>query len=114
MRSATRKRLGRDKAYLDWIRSLYCAVCMLPWKISGSGVAYSNVQQYPTEAAHVGDRGLSQKCSDRETIPLCALHHRLGPQSHHRAGKKFWRIWNLDRDKLIREYRERFEMEVAA
>lgn len=26
-------------------------------------------------------RGLGQKCSDRETIPLCAEHHRLDPFS---------------------------------
>jgi hypothetical protein len=28
------------------------------------------------EADHAGKRGLGQKCSDRETIPLCTLHHR--------------------------------------
>jgi predicted nucleic acid binding AN1-type Zn finger protein len=35
------------------------------------------------EAHHAGERGLGQKCSDRETIPLCAAHHR---QWHDCAG----------------------------
>lgn len=29
----------------------------------------------PVEADHEGRRGLGQKCSDRETAPLCKLHH---------------------------------------
>ena len=28
------------------------------------------------EADHAGRRGLGQKCSDLETIPLCTEHHR--------------------------------------
>lgn len=67
-------------------------------------------EMYRTEAAHVGQRGLSQKCSDRETIPLCAFHHRTGPESHHRLGKLFWKHHGLDRYELIRELQSQFDM----
>lgn len=30
----------------------------------------------PTEADHAGRRPMGRKCSDRETVPLCSLHHR--------------------------------------
>ena len=79
----------RDRKYLAWIRRFACAVCLL---------------NRPTEAAHVGRRGLSQKCSDRETIPLCAEHHRNGKDSYHKLGKRFWEHHGLDRDALIGNY----------
>ena len=85
--------------YLRWIRTLPCAVCW-QWQIR---------RLEPSEVAHVGSRGLGQKCSDTETIPLCPHHHRTGPLSVHALGKKFWTYWKLDRHKLIAEYRYRFE-----
>ncbi len=62
-----------------------------------------------TEAAHIGDRGMSQKCSDAETIPLCGEHHRTGKDSHHRLGKKFWAHWGIDKKKLLAELQEAYE-----
>lgn len=100
-RSKPRRGVVKDPKYLDWIRTLPCVVCILPWKLEKSGVAYSNVQKTPTEAAHVGDRGLGQKCSDREAIPLCERHHRTGPLAHHVLGKKFWAYHSLERDAII-------------
>ena len=79
-RSATRRRIGKDPAYLEWIRTRLCLVCMLE-------THQLNRFQMGTEAAHVGERGLSQKCPDREAIPLCAVHHRLDRFSAHRMGK---------------------------
>jgi hypothetical protein len=55
----------------------------------------------PTECAHVGRRGLGQKCSDHECLPLCRKHHRTGPTSHHVLGKRFWAYHGLDRVGLI-------------
>lgn len=49
-------------------------------------------------------RGLSQKCSDFEAIPLCAEHHRREyPESHHALGKRFWERWQIDRESVIAE-----------
>ena len=53
------------------------------------------------EAAHVGDRGLGQKSKDEEAIPLCAGHHRTGPDSQHVMGKKFWAHHEINRADLI-------------
>lgn len=99
MRSATRNGTDKDPEYLNFIRSLRCVVCVL----EGSR------QHHATEAAHIGERGLSQKCSDREAIPLCAAHHRLGADALHRLGKGFWSHHNIDGNSLLVELRKRFE-----
>ena len=83
-----------DPQYLNFIRSLPCLICaMLHRRQSGR-----------TEAAHIGQRGLGQKCSDRETAPLCQLHHREGEHAHHRLGKRFWTFWKLNRVEVIQKY----------
>jgi hypothetical protein len=77
-------------AYWDWIRAQPCAVCG-----GRRGI----------EAAHVGLRGLGQKCDGWEVLPLCKTHHARGlPASHHTLGKKFWSFHNLDRYPAIRKY----------
>lgn len=113
MRSATRKKTGRDPAYLRWIRTLPCVCCEQLNIIRLMKLAQAHGRSMDTEAAHVGERGLSQKCNDRETIPLCRWHHRTGPESHHRAAKRFWEIWAIDKTELIRKLNEKFEEEHA-
>lgn len=66
-----------------------------------------------TEVAHVGERGLGQKCSDRETVPLCAEHHRTGPHAHHVLGKNFWDCHGLDRDAIIAKLNEQYREETG-
>ena len=111
MRSATRKKTGKDPAYLKWIRTLPCVCCR--WPIFWETLHVQPRESGRIEAAHVGGRGLSQKCNDRETIPLCRWHHRTGPESHHRAAKRFWEIWAIDKTELIRKLNEKFEEEHA-
>jgi len=89
-----------DPEYLNWIRTLPCLVCAL----------FKRLQFGCTEAAHVGQRGLGQKCSDREAIPLCRLHHREGEHAHHRLGKRFWVFWKLNRMETIRKYQEMYAL----
>lgn len=101
-------RPGKDPAYLAWLHTLPCAVPNCSTHDARSFFSESLV-----EAAHVGDRGLRQKCSDREAIPLCGYHHRIGQASHHCAGKNFWRIWKLDRDALIAHYNALYEQETS-
>jgi hypothetical protein len=95
----------RDQKYLDFIRRMPCIICLL----RSGGVPIH--QETCTEAAHVGDRGLRQKCSDRETIPLCAWHHRLSPSSHHRLGRLFWVFHKITKAKLIAELHAKYERE---
>ena len=85
----------RDAKYLAWIRTQPCATEV---------VHFGRI-----EAAHVGPRGLSQKCSDREAIPLCSWHHRFGQLSYHRIGKRFWKVHNLDREQLIADLNRRYD-----
>src|ERR1700679_331254 len=90
-------RRGRlhDEIYLDFIRSLRCWICGTLRHV---------------EAAHCGLRGLGQKCSDLETLPLCTWHHRTGPTSHHALGKRFWSFWKVDRYAVFGELREKYEI----
>ncbi len=111
MRSATKRGIGKDPAYLKFIRSLPCCVCILPWRLEGSGVSYSNIQKTRTEAAHTGRRGISQKSDDRTCIPLCAEHHREGRGAIHRVGNNFWTLHNIDPARLIADLNARYESE---
>lgn len=126
MRSATKKKLGKDKAYIAWLHTLPCVCCeLLRLRLIEAGQADedSRVQTAPTEAAHVGEHGLSQKCPDREAIPLCGVtthmhgpasgHHREGPTSGHKLQTKFWSYWGLNRDLLIMALNAKFENEVG-
>ena len=92
----------RDSSYLRWLRILPCIVCC-QWNLP------TNRRSGPVEAAHVGKRGIGQKCADSEALPLCVWHHRTGPQAHHVLGKKFWQFWKLDRFSLIADHQRRFE-----
>jgi hypothetical protein len=93
-------RANRNDApdYLNFIRAFPCVICAL----------LRRIQFGRTEAAHVGQRGLGQKCSDFEAIPLCACHHRTGEFAHHVLGKLFWVKWKLDRYETIRKYQEQY------
>lgn len=93
---------ARDPQYLSWIRTLPCVVC-LQWGFRVRGYLGT------IEAAHVGQRGLSQKCPDRETLPLCVVHHRLGPNAVHVLGRNFWNRWKLDRYELIAGFNRRYD-----
>jgi hypothetical protein len=78
---------ARNPQYLRWIRTLPCSVC-------GS-------TRY-VEAAHTGPRGLGQKSPDASVIPLCARHHRTGPDAYHRLGpRRFSDVHRLDIPALV-------------
>jgi hypothetical protein len=100
------------KDWWEWVRAQPCLICGL---FSPSWIKFPTeavgIQLSQTEVAHVGPRGLRQKYDPREVLPLCGvLHHRLGPYSAHRLGKRFWEFHELDREALLREYWERYEV----
>jgi hypothetical protein len=111
MRSATKSAVGKDPARLDWIRGLPCVACvgmesflrfLAGTHTWGDVAKIHNRQRSMCEAAHIGVRGLSEKCPDNEAIPLCGFeHHREGKESVHKMGKAFWAHHGLDRGKLI-------------
>jgi hypothetical protein len=73
---------------MAWIASLRCVVC----------------GAWPVEVAHVGARAYGQKCSDRETLPLCPSCHREGPQALHKLGRRFWETHGLDSTELVGQF----------
>lgn len=87
----------QNPKYLDFIRRCECV-------LASTGDCAGAV-----EAAHVGDRGLGQKCRDQETIPLCGYHHRTGPDSQHVMGKNFWDHHGINRTELVTMYQSIFE-----
>jgi hypothetical protein len=89
---------------MGWIRSLPCCLCHV----------YELKQKSRTEAAHTGPRGLSNKADDRGAIPLCGiLHHREGPESHHKLGKRFFEHHRIDREVLVGELNRQYELRKA-
>jgi len=78
----------RNFRYLAWIRTQPCCVCG-----STRGI----------EASHTGPHGIGQKSPDSSAIPLCAKHHRTGPDSYHRLGPRiFSKAHNLDIPAIVR------------
>jgi len=94
------KKPERNAAYLRFVRTQICCV--------------PGCRNWITEAAHVGARGLGQRCSDREAIALCQKHHRTGKHSQHTLGKNFWSHHGLDKDAIVADLNRRFERERAA
>lgn len=109
-RKTARRGRVQDPLYLGWVRTLVCVICK--YRYPGDDPDMT-VQTTPTEAAHIGERGLGHKCSDRETIPLCAEHHRTGPESHHVLGKSFWKHHGLNKDALVKELNRFYECSSA-
>lgn len=77
----------RDDKYLAWIRTLPCIIsnpCFQQAVVMGYRLAFScnwsglSLQDSPTQACHVGKtgKGMRQKCSDYEVIPMSATYHR--------------------------------------
>jgi hypothetical protein len=81
-------RSTQNRVYRDFIRSLPCSVSGRTWGI---------------EAAHTGSRGLGQKASDLDCIPLNRIYHQPGyPLSYHTLGRvRFEKQHSIDIRKLI-------------
>lgn len=76
----------RDERHLDHVRSLPCCVC--------GGI--------DTEAAHIrtaslahgkNHTGMSEKPSDKWSVPLCNKHHR---EQHAMSEMAFWKKYEID------------------
>lgn len=74
----------RDNGFLAFLRRQACAVG--PEGCSGA-----------VEAAHVryavpgeGSTGMQRKPSDTRAVPLCAEHHRIGPDAQHSTSERAW------------------------
>lgn len=98
-RTKPRRNIVKDPAYLEFIAGFPCIVC----------IAMSLPQKTRTEVAHVGERGLGQKCSAYETLPISEYYHRTGPLALHKLGKKFWTHFGIDKAAQISHYQSLYE-----
>ncbi len=137
-RKPVKRPAGFDNpAYRAWLKEWPCYVCLSGWclfveytvasippsmreAIASSWrcgdaflVGIVACSQAVTEVAHVGDRGLGQRCPDREAIPLGVPHHRTGKDAHHVLGKNFWSHHGLDRDEVIATLQKLYEQETG-
>jgi hypothetical protein len=96
----------RDSGYLHWLHEdLPCIACL----IEGAAPA----EHAFIEAAHqkhVDKRGpsLGVRPSDSASCPLCAWHHRLGPQCCDPAQRKFWDRLGVDVSAFCRDLFDAF------
>lgn len=123
-RRPKKRKHGGNPEFLAWLREWPCWVCFERHcrKYNFNPVefrAHIEARQYfyeqrsrwdcgVTEAAHVGVRGLGQKCPDKEAMPLGTRHHEHataggGPGSHHTLGKGFWQFHGIDRAEVLAE-----------
>lgn len=66
----------RDPEHLKFVRSQPCCV--------------PGCKRGPIEANHVGgSKGMGQKCSDLEAVPMCQRHHRF----YHDKGRKHFEFY---------------------
>lgn len=108
-RKIERRRIGaikgtkpvRDPAYLAWLRTQRCVIGEF---VTGSESCITR----SIEAAHTGVRGLRQRASDLEALPMCVRHHRTGPDAHHVLGKRFFEHHGIERETMIEIVRHRY------
>jgi len=61
-----------EREYLNAVAALGCCACY-----------NQGIEDSPAEIHHLRDgQGISQRAHYTETIPLCAIHHRLGDGTH--------------------------------
>lgn len=54
-------------------------------------------------------KGMGQKASDFETIPLCDRHHQNGPYAIHHMGQRVWEIAFGTQQEMLALTRERLQ-----
>lgn len=123
-----------DPEFRAWIKAWPCYVCLkdhcerhnldfgeMKKSSEARGYFYRNESLLScglTEVAHIGIRGLSQRCRDSESMPLGTKHHDHAtaggaPDSHHTLGAKFWGHHGLDRAEVIAEMQWLYQKETG-
>lgn len=81
----------RDTTYLKWIRRLPCIACLATNELTQT---FRQIEAAHVRAGYPADgwrpTGMSEKPSDRRTVPLCREHHREGPKAQHNHKERLW------------------------
>ena len=94
----------RDPAYLAWLRRQPCVICGTTKRIEAAHVraGYPSAGWAPT--------GMMQRPDDQRAVPLCATHHREGPDAQHRTSERaWWSAHGIDPPDLCRALYAAFE-----
>lgn len=83
----------KDKAYIEWIKSLRCCVTGKP-------------DPDPHHCNESGCGGMGSKSSDRRTIPLS---HALHAELHQHGSQTFSSKYELDYEVIIKELNMRYD-----
>lgn len=101
--SGQRQPRVKDGAYLNWIRRLPCLICgARPAEAAHVRAGYATAGWAPT--------GMQQKPDDFRVTPLCAYHHRTGPDAQHSSNERAW--WSrhgIDPPDLCRALRAAYD-----
>lgn len=133
-RPPKRKEGFDDSDYRAWLKTWPCWVCYelhcrlhnfnpVPFRAYADAreMFYQEVSYWgcgETQAAHVGTRGLGQRCADKFAIPLGKLHHMHptaggGQESIHALGRNFWMHFKLDREEILAELHKLYQQETG-
>jgi hypothetical protein len=120
-----------DPKYRAWLKEWPCLVCFAHWcEYAGTTLMLAlqsqrrssywlllflrrTVQCGRTEVAHVGLRGLGQRCKDRDAMPLGSGHHRTLKDAAHVLGKKFWAYHGIDKNEALEMLRRIYKEETG-
>jgi hypothetical protein len=74
----------RDNPFLAYVRRQPCEICGTTSQVEAAHVrsSYQEPGWTPT--------GMQVKPSDFRCLPLCAAHHREGPDAQHRSNERTW------------------------
>lgn len=79
-----------DKAHKGRIAALPCIIC------GARPVEVAHVR-YACPASGKRETGMAEKPSDKWTLPMCPLHHRIAPAAQHKMNEReFWDLHCID------------------
>ncbi|MHC4714320.1 MAG: hypothetical protein ACYTAN_13795 [Planctomycetota bacterium] len=87
-----------DPDYLAWLRGQDCRVAVALGTYRGC--------RWPIHAAHVGERGLGQKCPDSQAISMCSYCHLQDSHDHATRGGELGFIASMSREQRRAWYDE--------
>lgn len=78
-----------DRAYMGKVKQLPCCICHAPAPSDAHHCTHKPLAGEPH--GYEREPAAARRSGDRDTIPLCKLHHQDGPEAIHN-GKVSWRL----------------------
>jgi hypothetical protein len=92
-----------NERFLRALRRLPCLVCGVSGRTEAAHIRMTSAEWHEKTGARTG-AGAGEKPHDRWALPLCAMHHREGPQAEHVIGTlAFWKLHKMDPHKIASE-----------